>query len=349
MTSKDPLSGFDVNGPGIAGKLFGLPFTEENSRIVILPIPWEVTVSYGTGTAKGPRAILDASRQIDLFHREIREAWKLGVAMTEMPVSLEETSDTLRTLVQRCHESPEDAQILSEKINEASGNLNIYVKGLATRYLGEGKIAGVVGGDHSAPLGLIRALAARHDHFGILQIDAHADLRKGYEGFLYSHGSIMYNALKTPEVNKLVQVGIRDLCDAENEVIQRGGGRITTFFDDDLKRSLDSGRTWSALCTEIIQELPQKVYISFDVDGLDPRYCPHTGTPVPGGLEFFQAVELIRAVALSGRTLIGFDLSEVSPGPGDDWDANVGARLLWQLCCWTGVSNKLREAVRTKT
>jgi agmatinase len=92
---------------------------------------------------------------------------------------------------------------------------------------------------------------------------------------------------------------------------------------------------------EIIESLPEKVYISFDIDGLDPRFCPHTGTPVPGGLDFHEAVELIKAVALTGRKIIGFDLNEVAPGPNDDWDANVGARLLWQLSLWTGVSQGL--------
>ena len=145
-------------------------------------------------------------------------------------------------------------------------------------------------------------------------------------------------------ISKLVQVGIRDFCEAEYEMIHRSAGRIRTFFDDDLKARLNSGHSWEALCTEIIKELPQKVYISLDIDGLDPRYGPHTGTPVPGGLEFFHAVDLIKAIATSGRTIIGFDLNEVA---GHDWDANVGARLLWQLSCWTGVSNGLLTHSRT--
>lgn len=151
----------------------------------------------------------------------------------------------------------------------------------------------------------------------------------------------MYNALKLPAIKQLVQVGIRDLCEAEHELIQRGGGRIHTFFDDELKRSLDAGKSWSFLCEAIVKDLPKKVYLSFDIDGLDPRFCPNTGTPVPGGLDFFKLTELIRAVSKSGRTIIGFDLNEVAPGPDNDWDANVGARLLWQLSCWTAVSQGL--------
>lgn len=335
----EDLSTFDVNGPGIAGNLFGLPYSPENSRLVILPVPWEATVSYHTGTVNGPKAILNASRQIDLFHREIQDAWRLGVSMDSIPEDLVETNQKLRILVDQCHRSPDQSGPLLEKINEACGTLNIYVRKRAEEFMSQGKIVGLVGGDHSTPLGLMRALADKHNRFGILQIDAHADLRKAYEGFAFSHGSIMYNALKSPAIGRLVQVGVRDLCEEEFAMIERGRGRVKTFYDDAMKRQLSSGSTWESLSAAIVKELPDNVYISFDIDGLDARYCPNTGTPVPGGLEFHHAVDLIRAVAVSGRKIVGFDLSEVAPGPPDDWDANVGARILWQLSCWTGVSN----------
>lgn len=337
--SGEDLSTFDVNGPGIEGKLFGLPHTPENARLIVLPMPWDVTVSYHTGTVNGPGAMLSASRQIDLFHREIPEAWRFGVSMDAIPADLPETNRNLRILADQCRRSPDPAGPLLEKINEACGTLNIYVRKRAEEFISRGKIVGLVGGDHSTPLGLLRALAGKHDRFGILQIDAHADLRKAYEGFAYSHGSIMYNALKSPAIGRLVQVGVRDLCQAEYAVIERGGGRVKTFYDDALKQQLSSGSTWESLSKTIVNALPEKVYISFDIDGLDARYCPNTGTPVPGGLDFHQAVDLIRSVAVSGRKIIGFDLCEVAPGPQGDWDANVGARILWQLSCWTGVSN----------
>lgn len=336
---EDLLEGFDVNGPGIPGKLFGLPFTPETSKVVLLPVPWEATVSYRAGTAAGPEEILKASQQIDCYHREIPDAWKMGMSMTEIPADIKGISTSTRSHVERCVENPEATGQLIEKIDEACANLNIYVRQQASRWLGEGKLVGVVGGDHSTPLGLLQVLAEKHPRFGILQIDAHADLRRAYQGFRFSHGSIMYNALKFPAVNKLVQVGIRDLCEAEHEVIRRAGGRIRTLFDDDLSRRLRNHENWGSICKEIIRELPQEVYISFDIDGLDVRYCPNTGTPVPGGLDFDQALDLIREVALSGRKVIGFDLSEVSTARDSEWDAYVGARLLWFLCCWAGVSN----------
>jgi agmatinase len=346
MSKEEVIQSFDPNAPGTSGNLFGLPFTVENSEVVIVPVPWEVTVSYQTGTAQGPSAILEASAQVDLFVRDIPNAWKLGVAMQEIPQNLLEESSKLRSLSAQYIESLEDGAPINPdnpvltKINEASENLNIYVKSTTQRFLKEGKLVGLVGGDHSTPLGFIRALSERYDKFGILQIDAHADLRKAYEGFTYSHASIMYNALKIPAVNRLVQVGIRDFCEEEVNVIERSMGRVVTFFDEDIKASQYAGNTWESICDQIIKQLPDLVYISFDIDGLDPKLCPNTGTPVAGGFEFHQIAYLIKKLVKANKRIIGFDLNEVAPGE-DEWDANVGARMLYHLCNWMAVSNRL--------
>ncbi len=339
------MENFDPNGLGVKGNLFGLPVTPEEAVLVIIPVPWEVTVSYREGTARGPEAILQASFQIDLFHHEIKEAWKTSVAMLPLLDDLLIENNKLRQLAKAHIDSleaataSESAAVVTTKINEASENLNIYIKKISSSHLKEGKLVGLVGGDHSTPLGLLRALAEKHDRFGILQFDAHADLRKAYEGFTYSHGSIMFNALKLPAVNRLVQVGIRDYCAEELSVIKRSMGSVKTFFDADLKAAMYQGKSWHASCQEIIKELPPLVYISFDIDALDPKLCPNTGTPVPGGLEFSEAVYLIREVVKSGRKIIGFDLCEVAPG-SNEWDANVGSRMLWELSQWMVASHK---------
>jgi agmatinase len=343
---KFDVDSFDPNGPGIKGNLFGLPFTVENSKVIVVPVPWEVTVSYWDGTALGPEAILKASSQIDLFHREIKDIWKLGIAMLPVQKDIYEENKLLRDLAESHIQLVEsqgetDAnKIIVDKINESCENLNIYIKTTCSRLLREGKLVGILGGDHSSPLGLLRALSEKYDRFGILQIDAHADLRKAYEGFQYSHGSIMYNALKLSAITKIVQVGIRDFCEEEMHLIQRSNGKISTFFDALLKESNYLGKTWSAQCEEIIKELPEFIYVSFDIDGLNPKLCPHTGTPVPGGFELEQITFLIKEIVKSGKKIIGFDLCEVAPG-SDQWDANVGARALWELCNWMAVSNKL--------
>ena len=325
--------------------LFDLDFTPETAKIIIIPVPWEVTVSYHSGTADGPLAILNASTQVDLALKDIPEASKIGISMLPFPQSLREESMKLREWAATHiggatgELKPNDPGI--RKINEACENLNIYIRSTAQKWMKEGKMVALLGGDHSTPLGLLRLLNERYERFGILQIDAHMDLRKAYQGFTYSHASIMYNALKLPGVARLVQVGIRDFCDEEREVVKRAMGRVVTWYDDDLKAGRHEGKTWREQCDLIIADLPERVYISFDIDGLDPKLCPNTGTPVPGGLEFSEAIYLIKSLVASGRRIIAFDLNEVAPGAAGatDWDANVGARLLYQLCAWMGVSN----------
>ena len=150
-----------------------------------------------------------------------------------------------------------------------------------------------------------------------------------YEGFEFSHASIMYNALKLFNIKKLVQVGIRDYCEAELDIINNSNGRVKTFFDRDIKQQQYQGTTWHTICQNIVKELPQNVYLSFDIDGLDPKLCPGTGTPVAGGFETDQVLYLIEQVVASGKTLIAFDINEVSGE--DEWNANVASRLLYRI------------------
>lgn len=329
---------FDHNSPGLQGKLFGLPVEPNAADLIVIPVPWEVTVTYKEGTAGAPATILKASNQIDLYHHYIQEAWKIKASLLPIDENLALENQTLRSLARQVIHSLEQggdlesAKVISNKINEACESLNIFIKNQALNQLKAGKTVAVLGGDHSTPMGLLRALAERYERFGILQLDAHADLRRAYEGFTYSHGSIMYNALKLPAISKIVQVGIRDYCEEEAIVIQRAMGRVKTFFDPALKAQLSEGQTWKLICDRIVHELPALVYISFDIDGLSPALCPNTGTPVPGGLEYDQAVYLIKQVVKSGRKIIGFDLCEVGNA---EWDASVGARILWELCQYT--------------
>lgn len=334
---------FDPNSVGLStNQIFGLPTTEASAKIVLIPVPWDVTVSYGSGTHKGPEAILKASYQVDLYDSDYPNLWRDGVWLSPISDKWLSRSDSLRPKAEQIIEAlqsgvdvEQDASLskLRAEINAACQELRHWVQLEAKKYLDSGKVVGLLGGDHSTPLGFLSALAENHENFGILQIDAHCDLRKSYEGFEFSHASIMWNALKLKQISKLVQVGIRDYCEAEVEVIRSSENRISTFFDSTLKQAEYSGTNWNTQCERIISELPKNVYVSFDIDGLDPKLCPHTGTPVPGGLEYEQAVHLIRKVVQSGRKIIGFDLNEVSPGDSE-WDANVGARLLYKLCAF---------------
>jgi agmatinase len=220
-------------------------------------------------------------------------------------------------------------------VNGASREVNERVLAAARDVLATGRHIGVVGGDHSAPEGLIQALAQVHtEGFGILHLDAHHDLREAYEGFTGSHASIFHNVMeRIPQVERLVQVGIRDYSRAERKYAEALGGRCRAWYGRDLFRLRAGGVAFGEVVRRILADLPERVYVSFDIDALDPPYCPSTGTPVPGGLTFDEACYLLEALAESGRRVIGFDLCEVAPGPdGDEWDANVGARILYRLC-----------------
>lgn len=352
MTKQEKIAAFDPNGVGAAdGGIFGLPFTPDDAELVIIPVPWEVTVSYRAGAALGPQTVATASSQVDLFEPAIPDAWQLGLAMEEEDATWAAQGQTLRAEAEQYiewltqGESAEEAARFAgfpERVTAHGEQLRAWLRERATRYLDAGKLVGVLGGDHSTPLGLLDALAARYEDgdigFGILQIDAHADLRDAYEGFQYSHASIMFNALQLPQVKKLVQVGLRDVCEAEAVLASNSNGRVTAFHDAYLQEERLNGTSWKKLCKKIAAALPQHVYISFDIDGLDPKLCPGTGTPVPGGLEFEQAVYLIKYLVKAGHRIIGFDLCEVAPGTDPDWNGSVGARLLYKLANWTAVS-----------
>jgi agmatinase len=333
MTKKEKIEGFDPNGFAENNNLFGLPFTEDESEVVVLPVPWEVTVSYKPGTAKAPTAIKKASLQVDLYDPFVPNAWRHGAFMRELSEEMQAKNERLRKLAEEYLQDLFDGnekQDDLEQLNEGCAEMVDWVKKETRKLIQKGKKTVLLGGDHSTSLGYIHALSEAHPSFGILQIDAHADLREAYEGFTYSHASIMYNALKKENVERLVQVGIRDYCQEESERIQQSQGRIVTFYDKELKHQQYEGTHWVAQCEKIISKLPQKVYISFDIDGLDPKLCPNTGTPVAGGLEVEETLFLLEMLVKSGREIIGIDLVEVSPG-NDEWDANVGARLLYKL------------------
>jgi len=336
------LSTFDPNSVGNPNNnIFGLPFSEEESRLVILPIPWEVTVSYRAGTARAPDHIFTASLQVDLFDPEVQDGWKQGYFMREPNKKILIKSDYLRKEAELYINYISQGEIVGEnkfmckslkEINAGSMFLNDWVYDQTKQLLNSGKLVALLGGDHSTPFGFFRAIADKYEDFGILQIDAHCDLRKAYEGFNYSHASIMYNTMEQiPQVKKLVQVGIRDYCDEELDYLSNSNGRIVAYFDKDIKESLYEGNTWKNIVDSIVDQLPQNVYISFDIDGLDPKLCPHTGTPVQGGFETEQVFYLFKKMLASGRKLVGFDLNEVGVSH-NEWDENVGARVLYRLC-----------------
>jgi len=328
---------FDPDGPGGDG-LFGLPCTERDAKVVVIPAPFEATASYRKGTAGAPAAIAEASLQVDLHHHTIHEPWREGIAFLDetpgggggpVPAWQQEAGALAGPILEAGGATEATASDLA-RVNAIGGELNRWVHGHAKRLLAADRIPAVLGGDHSVPFGAIQAAAEAHPGLGILHIDAHADLREAYMGFTWSHASIMYNVRqRIPQLGHIVQVGIRDFGAKEAERIQ-DWGQVTSYTDPELAWELASGEPWMRIAARIVRTLPEKVWVSFDMDGLDPSLCPNTGTPVPGGPSWRQ-VQLLLQLLTEEHQIVGFDLCEVSKEP---FDASIGARMLYSLSTW---------------
>lgn len=263
----------------------------DESKVVVLPVPFERTTSYVAGTRNGPREILLASNQVELWDQETRsEAFAHGIY----------------TLPELEPSSPDMRGALDE------------IRTVAASIVDRGKFLVVLGGEHSVSVPIVEAVAARSSNLSVLQIDAHADQRESYQGSPYSHACAMRRIV---ELTPCVQVAIRSLCREESEAIP--GLRTRVFWDHDMRR--DPG--WIG---KVVESLSENVYLTIDVDGLDPAIMPATGTPEPGGLSWHETMALLREVA-SKRHLVGCDVVELCPLPGVAAPNFLCAKLVYKI------------------
>lgn len=315
------------------GNYFGFPCSTEEAEILLLGVPWDVTTSYRDGAVNGPEAILEASTQLDFVSPFRKEAWKTRIGTLSTPKKWKQTSKRLRKIakehISRLESGKKPKSI--DSLNKESAKFHREVYEEVKRALSQAPVI-TIGGDHSISHGPILAYQDKYPDLCVLHIDAHADLRVNYEGFPHSHASIMNLVEAFPQVKKIVQVGIRDYAPMEWEKIQ-SSKKIHTFFDWEIQKQKLEGSSWKTITKQIVSQLGQNVYLSFDVDGLDPQFCPNTGTPVAGGLNIQEVYFLLDELVKSGKKLVGADLVEVAPDPKglSDWDANVGARLIFQI------------------
>lgn len=289
--------------------LFGFNISYNDSDLVVLGVPWELTSSYRRGTGKAPPAIVRASQQIDLYDDRLPNTYRRGIHYQLFDKFVDS-----RSLVDGSCQS----------LNSVSKQFNDVLYQQCQKIVADGKLLGLLGGEHSVPFAYLKLLSEQHRSLAILHIDAHLDYRIAYQGYEYSHASIMSQAMNSfSNIERIVHVASRDFCLAELQFAEQLGTRAKIFHDRDLQERF--------VASEIIDCLPDKVYISFDIDGLDPSLCPNSGTPVPGGLSFYQASALLEQLVYSGRQVIGFDLSEVGVSD-NDWDENVASRILYKLC-----------------
>ncbi len=319
----DPSSSFDPDAAAAAGTgIYGLSSTPEEARVHLLPVPFDATASYRKGAAQGPAAIEVASRQVDLFDPVTGRPYEAGIWMAPDDGRVRAWNDEAAT-----------ADVA--RVNAIGDELNAWVRDAAEEALIARKLFGVVGGEHSVPFGSIEAHAARFPGMGVLHIDAHADLREAYGGCTWSHASILHNVVtRIDSIASVLQVGVRDLCGAEEAAI-RATPKVTTLFDHEWAAARFAGHRLHSIVRASLRALPHNVYVTFDIDGLDPSLCPNTGTPVPGGLTWQEVMLWLGELVATGRRIVGFDVVEVAPGsdrpPGEGLDEIIGARLLYRL------------------
>ncbi len=337
------LSQFDPDFRYNPEHIFGLPFDAEESEIIVLPVPWDIS-SRMNGSSEAPERLLEASQKISLYHPEFPDVWKMGISMESIPYKWKESSDELKkieskiihNLHKKLNKSRQVEQLQRYKnINYTTRLLNEWVSDRVHKILEAGRISAVLGGNHGVSYGAIHAYSEKYKHLGVLHLDAHPAFKSKPLGFEHSHDSLMRQVLDAQMIPKIVQVGIRETSYEEMDFYKKNTSRIKVFFDAYLKEKLNKGTTWKILINEILSALPSYIYVSVDIDVLRPEYCPNSDKLVPGGLDYYELTALLTELARSGKQIVGFDLCGISPDKSGRVKSDVltGVHLLYHLCC----------------
>ena len=283
-----------LNFKSLDNNFLGIPseFAElERSKFVILPVPYEQTTTYQVGTKHAPQAIINASQEVETFDEELKfEAYKVGICTLK---PLEITSCGSQSMVEKVY------QAVKELINK-------------------GKRVVMIGGEHTISIGAVKAFKEKYPNISVLQMDAHADLRDSYQENKFSHACVMR---RIGELSHFVGVGIRNMSEEEHEFVQKS--KVDVFFAQDMRNSY----RWKE---EIINKLGSDVYLTFDLDVLDPSIMPSVGTPEPGGLLWYETLDFIKEL-VGKKNLVGFDVVELCPIPGLVAPDFLTAKLIYKI------------------
>ena len=332
------ILGGEVVGDG--GYYFGDKTLPEDADVVVVSAPWSVTSDFGRGATYTPDAVIDASvRSNNLYDVVSGLSLEKRVATAEIDYNIQESSEHLGREAERIAHSIVGRKVavgefVARKIahiNEGFADMQASIYKQVKHWSQQDKRVAVIGGDHSVALGAVKALAECNEGLGVLFIDAHADFIREGEIYQYSHRSIARNIVEEiPAVSKLVEVGVRDVNKGEATELF-ANEKVKTFFAEEVAARRFEGESWGNLCREIVSQLPEKVYVSFDIDALKIEFCNNTNAPTPGGMTFDEVMYLINSVVESGREIVGFDISEVVSTLDDDMDAIVAARALAKM------------------
>lgn len=329
------ILGGEVVGDG--GYYFGDKTLPKDADVVIVSAPWSVTSDFGRGATYTPDAVIDASAECGLYDANSELSAEGRVATAEIDYNIQESSEHLGREAERIahHTASSVGEYAARKIahiNEGFAEMHTSIYKQAKYWAEQGKKVAVMGGDHSVTFGAVKALAECNEGMGVLFVDAHADFSREGEVYNYSHRSIARNIVEEiPSVERLVEIGVRDISRVEAEEL-KANDNVELFLAERLAAKRFEGASWGDLCREVVAALPQKVYISLDIDALKIEFCNNTNAPVPGGMTFDEVTYLINAVVESGREIVGFDIVEVVSKIDNKMDAIVAARLLSKMC-----------------
>lgn len=304
------------------GNFAALPHIGDEAGIVYLPVPWDATTSGMKGTANGPENILRHSLEIDLFDHRTPEAWCLGHQFLQIEESTSLLNMETRDIVQAYRKGHGDLL----QIDQACERIHQEIYEKIDQWQADRRLIVLVGGEHSISYGSIRSHLERFPKMHVLQLDAHMDLRKAYEGIKFSHASIFYNVLNYLPLTGLYQLGVRDLCREEWALAERDD-RVHFILAEDIYSQKARGISFHNQLGQFLNSISDEIYLSIDIDVLEPHYCPNTGTPVPGGLSFWDILQVVDAIHKLGKKIVGLDLVETG-GTGYT-DGFTAAKLLY--------------------
>jgi agmatinase len=270
----------------------------KRALFVVVPFPIDLTTTYVSGTRNGPRALVEASGHMELFDEENKiEPYRAGIFVsTEIPVLTTGPLAMLKELEKR-------------------------IKAVTRA----GKFPVVVGGEHSGTCGAVVALKKKYGDLTVLQFDAHADLRDSYLGTPWNHACVGRRIVDSGA--KLVQVGVRSISEEEDRFLRRAEN-VKTYYASEVRESL------ADVTRGVVSSLSGNVYISIDLDVFDPGIMPAVGTPEPGGLDWFEVIDILRDVMRADCNIVGFDIMELSPIPGIVAPEFLAAKLCYRLMGW---------------
>lgn len=328
----------DPNAPrSHNGCFLGLPIAENDAQTVVLCAPWagaQADSHIHTAAAN----VLEASYRLPLYDPDVPDAWKRGFSLRLPDAQLSERGKQFRekaaglSLFAESGESPSEGRYVQtsfEEVDKEAAALKQELRQEAKALLDNHKSVGLLGGDSSTQLGLLEALAERYPEFGILHLGARMGLNTSWPGPACSPETFLHHALQLGSVAQLTLAGARH-CSPREEKTANGKENIAVFYQHEIRRRLFRGHTYSQICGDIIRDLPDRVYISFDIDALLPHYRPHSAGTAPGGFEFEEATYLLKRLVDAELEIIGFGLCGVAGEP-HTWEGQVGAQLLYRL------------------